>query len=314
MERAAAENMTIFVNHSYDVPEDVVGSVDSAVIKRRDDDGEGNPNYDLDMSIVIDETNPRAVRAWESINNKVKLGLSIGAMIPKGGATYDEEKNAFIIHHVTLMETSIVSIPANPRSWVQNAVKALRTGREELDEVKTRPGIAMADVDDEKETSVEPEVVAEAPAPADETPSQEAPEADPETEAPSPEGEAEAELQNAVADLDTDDLDPAVLAAVAGFRTLLEGTVAQLSAKVEELGVEKQARVAAEAQRDDALRMTGEVLDQVKGIVEKIAETPLGRKTSFVEARQGLDHLNGIYSDRFLNLLSAAGETDDRRA
>lgn len=127
MERSANNNMTIFLNHSYAVPEDVAGSVESARMKTRGVDGEGNPNYDLDMDIIVNESNERAVKAFEAIERGTKLGLSIGALIPEGGATKGKDKGNYIIEHVELLETSLVGIPANPRSWVEYAAKSLRS-------------------------------------------------------------------------------------------------------------------------------------------------------------------------------------------
>lgn len=121
MERSAKNNMTIFLNHSYEVPEDVAGSVTDARVTRSAD-GE---IVDLHFDIVIDEENPRATKAWNSIQRGTKLGLSIGAMIPEGGATWDAGQGGYIINHIDLLETSLVGVPANPRSWVEYAVKSL---------------------------------------------------------------------------------------------------------------------------------------------------------------------------------------------
>lgn len=125
MEKAANNNLTIFLNHSYNVPEDVGGSVEKALIKTRGSDHEGNPNRDLDIDIVVNEENPRAINTWKAIDKGTKLGLSIGAMIPEGGAKR-QKNGSYIIEHVDLLETSLVGIPANPRSWVDYAAKALR--------------------------------------------------------------------------------------------------------------------------------------------------------------------------------------------
>lgn len=124
MERTASENMTIFLNHEYRVPEDVAGSVRSARISRSPQDPD---IHDLAFDIVVNGTNERAVKAWEAINGGTKLGLSIGAMIPEGGAARNDE-GAYTIDHVDLLETSLVGVPANPRSWVEYAVKALTSG------------------------------------------------------------------------------------------------------------------------------------------------------------------------------------------
>ncbi len=127
MEIAANGNLTIFLNHSYNVPEDVAGSVESAKMVRRGADGDGNPNYDLDMSSLINKANPRAVEAWQAIKDGTKLGLSIGALIPEGGAVRNKKDGTLTIAHVSLLETSIVGIPANPRSWISQAVKAFQS-------------------------------------------------------------------------------------------------------------------------------------------------------------------------------------------
>lgn len=126
MERAANQNLTIFLNHSYEVPEDVAGSVEKAQMKTRGVDADGNPNYDLDMDILVNDANERAVKAFEAIERGTKLGLSIGALIPEGGATKDSKTKAWMIEHIDLLETSLVGIPANPRSWVDYAVKSLK--------------------------------------------------------------------------------------------------------------------------------------------------------------------------------------------
>lgn len=122
MERSANNNLTIFLNHEYRVPEDVAGHVERAFIRSHPQD----PSiHDLSLDIVINEKNPRAVGAWEAIEGGTQLGLSIGAMIPDGGAVRDRKSGTYEINHVDLLETSLVGVPANPRSWVEYAVKSL---------------------------------------------------------------------------------------------------------------------------------------------------------------------------------------------
>lgn len=122
MERAANNNMTIFLNHEYRVPEDVAGSVERATIRSHPLDQD---IHDLALDIVVNQSNERAVKAWEAINAGTQLGLSIGAMIPDGGAVRDRKSGTYQIDHVDLLETSLVGVPANPRSWVEYAVKSL---------------------------------------------------------------------------------------------------------------------------------------------------------------------------------------------
>jgi len=156
MERSANQNLTIFLNHSYDVPEDVAGHVERALLRSHPQDPD---IHDLSMDIVINETNDRAVKAWEAINGGTQLGLSIGAMIPDGGAERDRKSGAYSINHVELLETSLVGVPANPRSWVEYAVKSLGGGVVPL---PTDPDTLVVTDDGEIGVeAVEPEVVAE---------------------------------------------------------------------------------------------------------------------------------------------------------
>jgi len=128
MERAANNNLTIFGNHSYEVPEDVYGSVEKARLKAAGTvDDAGDPIWDLDFNVVINDENDRAVKTWRAIDKGTKLGMSIGAMIPTGGAIRDKKAGTLTIAHVDLLETSIVGIPANPRSWIENAVKSFES-------------------------------------------------------------------------------------------------------------------------------------------------------------------------------------------
>jgi phage head maturation protease len=125
MERSANNNLTIFLNHEYKVPEDVAGTVERAMIRSHPQDPD---IHDLAMDIVVNQSNERAVKAWEAINGGTQLGLSIGAMIPEGGAQRDRKTGSYQIDHVELLETSLVGVPANPRSWVEYAVKSLNVG------------------------------------------------------------------------------------------------------------------------------------------------------------------------------------------
>jgi len=183
--------LTIFLNHSYNVPEDVAGTVERASLKQATGD-----IHDLSMDIIINEKNERAVKAWEAIHDQgIQLGLSIGAMIPDGGAKIDRKTGSYTIDHVELVETSIVGVPANPRSWIEYATKALRkseafepihlwTGSESntttfnfsaaddahMDAIgeTEMPEVAPDTGDEVDETNVEPEAIVEAVASAEE--------------------------------------------------------------------------------------------------------------------------------------------------
>lgn len=118
MVRSASDNMTIFLNHSYTIPEDIGGSVES-VNKRFD-----GIDALLALTILIDETNPRAVQTWKSVQAGRQVGISIGANLPEGGYTRNKD-GTYLINHLDLLEASLVGVPANPKSWVEYAVKAL---------------------------------------------------------------------------------------------------------------------------------------------------------------------------------------------
>lgn len=119
MAESAKDNLTIFLNHSYSVPEDVFGSVEGVAVVQR---GEV---WDLDFDIRLNEANDRAVKTFEAIQGGTKLGTSIGAGINEGGYKLDKSTGGVIFDDVELLEASIVGIPANPRSWVQYARKSL---------------------------------------------------------------------------------------------------------------------------------------------------------------------------------------------
>lgn len=184
MERSANENMTIFLNHEYKVPEDVAGSVERAVMRASATDPD---IHDLAFDIVINESNERAVKAWEAIDGGTKLGLSIGARIPDGGAKRDRATGTYQIDHLDLLETSLVGVPANPRSWVEYAVKSLNAIPQaieaELGETVTITGDGPLEAPLVKEIAVEdlpPEDEPEADDTNEEEEAQEPDEVDPE--------------------------------------------------------------------------------------------------------------------------------------
>jgi len=128
MAQKAKGNLTIFLNHEYRVPEDVLGSVEDTSMHTRGVDSEGNPIVDLDFDVRLNEANPRAVQTYEAIKSGVKLGTSIGAIVRSA----EKKKGGGLrISELELLEASIVGIPANPRSWVQYAVKSINALNDE---------------------------------------------------------------------------------------------------------------------------------------------------------------------------------------
>lgn len=124
MERSAV-GLTMFLNHSYDVPDDVGGTITKAIVKQKGVDDKGDPMYVLEIEGEVEEDNPEALKTWRFVQKGRRIGLSIGAMIPDGGAKRQKD-GSYLIEHLNLLEVSFVGIPANPKSWVDYAASALR--------------------------------------------------------------------------------------------------------------------------------------------------------------------------------------------
>jgi HK97 family phage prohead protease len=129
MEETAKQNMTVFLNHNYNVPDDLFGSVTDARIIKRFDDESGQEVYDLDVDVRVvgEDENPLAMKTYRAIKRGVKLGLSIGARVDKVSKKKGNGgEDTYVIESVKLLETSVVGIPANQRSYLQNALKSLK--------------------------------------------------------------------------------------------------------------------------------------------------------------------------------------------
>jgi len=122
---ANAAPMTIFLNHEYRVPEDIFGTAKSARTSIRSD--AGVMVTDLDIAGEVNEANPRAKQTADLIEGGARLGVSIGARVKDYRPKDDKDPmGGWIIDDVELKEASIVGLPANPRTWVQYATKAIR--------------------------------------------------------------------------------------------------------------------------------------------------------------------------------------------
>ena len=130
MADTAKQNMTIFLNHNYNVPQDLFGSVKDARVVKRFDAETSSEVYDLDIDVLVckEDENPEAMRAFKAIKRGVKLGLSIGARVERVSKKKDARtgEDTYVIDSVKLMEASVVGIPANQRSYLQNALKSLK--------------------------------------------------------------------------------------------------------------------------------------------------------------------------------------------
>lgn len=123
----AAPNMTIWLNHNYDLPDSIFGSVaGSPQISHQDGIA------DLHLNVDVETDNPAAARVKKYIDNGRKLGCSIGCMVTKYEVPTEDdgenwEQNPIIIHGVYVVEYSVVGIPCNQRSWVENAIRGVFT-------------------------------------------------------------------------------------------------------------------------------------------------------------------------------------------
>ena len=144
MEETAKQNMTVFLNHNYNVPDDLFGSVTDARIVKRFDTELGTEVYDLDIDVRVvgEDENPLAMKTYRAIKRGVKLGLSIGARVEKVAKRKGAEgKETYVIDSVRLLESSVVGIPANQRSYLQSALKSLRPASN--DAHKEAPEVAL---------------------------------------------------------------------------------------------------------------------------------------------------------------------------
>lgn len=328
MERQANDNLTIFLNHEYKVPRDIAGSVAKASIQSSATDPEtGAPIYDLSFEkIRINKENASAVETFRTLKPKgktpgVKLGLSIGARIPEGGAIRNKKTGALLISHVQLLETSIVSLPANPRSWITNAVKSLRAGptpdsqKSRIESVELEPlepvvAIAAAlepvvfdstsatqTIDTQTITVGEdgPEIIESAP---DTTaPSQGTPESEPEAD-----GTA-AETVEAAAEPPT----PGQIAALGQALDKLSSlTVDLIQARSDQATAEQRAS-KAEADLETVKSMAQDVIRDTAQIIDRLGRLPIGQKASFKAIQRDFDALpeglEQIYSPAFMEEL-----------
>lgn len=121
----AAEGTTMFLNHSYNVPEDVFGIVESASLIRGKvkKGGKSVEVLQLVYKGIVNEDNERAVKVHNMMERKqCKLGASISVLIVDA---QDQKDGRRAISDIYYLECSIVGIPCNPDCWAKAASKAL---------------------------------------------------------------------------------------------------------------------------------------------------------------------------------------------
>jgi hypothetical protein len=152
--------LTAWLNHSYKIPEDTLGAFTNASLATRSDNGEDF--IDLDIECRVTESNPRALAAWQQIQDGIRHGWSIGAYFLDAHFASDDPDSpdywTLLIDDIDLLEISLVGIPANQRAWCRSGedlkAKAVATAEEIVREAKTNPK-AVAQRFGVRETRVE---------------------------------------------------------------------------------------------------------------------------------------------------------------
>ena len=123
----AAPGTTMFLNHSYSVPEDVFGAVESARVRAKTlksaETSSDTTMLCLEYEGVVEENNDRAVKVHDMMMaGRVKLGASVSVLVTDKTAARDGRR---LINDVYYLECSVVGMPCNRQSWVESANKAL---------------------------------------------------------------------------------------------------------------------------------------------------------------------------------------------
>lgn len=314
MESQAKNNLTIFLNHEYKVPEDVAGSVRDAAIEATGevDKETGAPLYDLRFKkISVNKRNARAVESFMAMKDGTKLGLSIGARIPEGGAIRNKKTGHLLISHVKLLETSIVGIPANPRSWIDSIAKSVKAGPVEkaaspevhIDTVVVEtPAVEVKSADVvEAADAVLDEVKADLTKSDD--PSQVAPPSE-----PGADGDAPADVTAAADDpVVTIDVSKATAPELVDALIRSQSTIATMSVELLEarqslLEVTQRA-ATAEQERDRAVRVAAEVMRDATDLMDRVSRLPVGQKATFRVIKSEFGDLKDLYGEEILRQL-----------
>lgn len=138
--RAACIGTTIFLNHQYDVPEDVFGKVAEAAIDTRkvynplSKSDETLSCLDMQIAPVGEDENPRAVRVTNMLRkSQIRLGVSVTVLILKSKTRSDGGRTILEVFYI---ESSMVGIPCNQTAWA--TTKSLTTGVTQMNETDQR--------------------------------------------------------------------------------------------------------------------------------------------------------------------------------
>lgn len=119
---AAPVGLLIWLNHDYSVPDSLFGSlVDHPSIIHK------GGFSDLHLAVEVELENPAAAKTYRYIQKKRRLGCSVGCSVEDYEIIKDGKDDTPLVHitHVRPVEWSVVGVPANQRSWVENAVRGM---------------------------------------------------------------------------------------------------------------------------------------------------------------------------------------------
>lgn len=331
---ANAAPMTIFLNHEYRVPEDVFGTAKSARTTTRS--ANGMLVTDLDIAGEVNEANPRAKQTADLIENGARLGVSIGARVkdyrPKDPK---DPMGGWIIDDVELKEASIVGLPANPRTWVQYATKAIRRFErervmEDADMNKTAADLAAqpveTDITEDGDATIDMitnsetvEETVEKVFTTENIPGNQPTEAVDSEEDGQPVFNDDGDTEDVPAEADANEEDAPTEetpVAVTASETPVEPPSEDDSSALEELSL-AALRAALKVAKDELTSRDTEItqltherdtaleaLATATGIVETIANKPLGRKATFSkEIDDYRSRIGGVYDEEFRKFL-----------
>ncbi|MEP7340441.1 MAG: hypothetical protein ABI977_22105, partial [Acidobacteriota bacterium] len=130
--KTAAPGTTVFLNHSYNLPEDVFGTVISAdIVTKKLTNPVSREAQDYlcliyKVSPVSKEENPRGFQTYMMLaKGKRRLGASVTVLILEKSENTDGKRS---IKQVFYIETSMVGVPCNQLSWAQYAANAVALG------------------------------------------------------------------------------------------------------------------------------------------------------------------------------------------
>src|SRR6266850_4722756 len=106
----AAPGTTMFLNHSYSVPEDVFGAVETAHVIAKSlksaENGNDTPMLCLEYEGVVEENNDRAIKVHDMMMaGRVKLGASVSVLVTDKTPAKDGRR---LINDVYYLECSVV--------------------------------------------------------------------------------------------------------------------------------------------------------------------------------------------------------------